>query len=245
MRFTTLLALSSTFLAPVFGQALQSEIDMTNPGEHSKGQYVDTDTISNRLRYLIDYKFVGREDVGEVLSIFNGDEITLNYTFANHEDQEISIVGVGGQFLDPMTGENKANITDARLGPLTIVPGAEVNFQQRISINLSPNNYVLVPGLYILQDTSLALIGTKTTLAIISDRPVSLLNPQFLVLELLLLALIGGAGYYGYEYFNKTDASKAGKKKSKTIAKSAGKASGVNSEWLPEHIKKTNQRKVK
>ncbi|KAH3682692.1 hypothetical protein WICPIJ_006355 [Wickerhamomyces pijperi] len=247
MKFSSLLVLAGSLLAPALGQAVPRQIDLSNPGDYANGQYVDQDQLSNQMRYLIDYNIIDFPK-DQPVSLYNGDEITVNYTFANHEDYEISVVGVGGQFLDPYTGEAKANITDARLGPLAIAPGAEINFQQRIGINLAPNNYVMVPGLYILRDTSLALIGTKTTLAIVTDRPISLFNPQLLVLELLFLAFIGAAGYFGYEYFTKasTAAPKLSKKQAKLNASaSAAKSTGtVNSEWLPDNLKKTKQRKA-
>ncbi|KAH3676138.1 hypothetical protein WICMUC_002160 [Wickerhamomyces mucosus] len=245
MRIATLLSLSATFLATsVFAQAEQAPIDLANPGDSADGKYIDPDELDVGFLYDISYNLVDKPD-SDVQELFNGEVIILNYTFHNFEQEEVSIVGVGGQFVDPTNGQTLANITDANIGPVIIPPGDFRVFQQRVGINLPENNYLLAPGLYIVRGSQLALIGTRTQLTIVSEKPISLFNPQFLLLELLLVVTLGVAGYfayttYGVDYFQTTA------KTAKVQPASPSADSAVDQSWLPEgHVKKLNKRKAK
>lgn len=224
-----------------------------HPEENEGGHYVDTNE-QIPFNYQIGYNINGKPQ-SDVIELFNGEEITLNYTFVNNEDSEVNIVGVGGNFANPTNGQLVANISDAKIGPIAIQPGEAKVFSQRIGINLPANNYLLTPGLYIVKDSSLALLGAKTQLAIVAEPPISLFSPQLLFLEFLLVSTIGVGVYfvyitYGAAYLN--TAAKTGAPASKTSAERpqiTTTASGrkvVDESWLPDnHVKKVNKRKAK
>lgn len=244
--FTTLIAFF--ILRLVSAQAAD-----LHPEENEGGHYVDTNE-QLPFNYQIGYNIAGKPQ-SDVVEFFNGEEITLNYTLVNNEDLEVNVVGVGGNFANPTNGQVLANISDAKIGPIAIQPGEAKVFSQRIGINLPANNYLLTPGLYVVRDSSLALLGAKTQLAIVSEAPISLFSPQLLFLEFLLVATLGVGVYFVYTnfgaaYFNtvaKTGAPAT--KESSERPKITTTASGrkvVDESWLPEnHIKKVNKRKAK
>ncbi|ONH67967.1 Increased recombination centers protein 22 [Cyberlindnera fabianii] len=247
MKFSSLLSLAFSGLA-------MAQIDITNPeGSGLKGEYVDPSTLDPvPFKYDIQYTIVNH--AGSVLEIYNGEEITLNYTVTNNEDEEINIVGVGGNFGNPVNGEVIANITDAKVGPVTIGSGESKWFTQRIGVNLPSSNYVLNPGLYVVKGSTLAMLGANSTLTIVADKPVSLFAPELIVLELLLVLTLAVGGYFFYNNFGaqylKTTGLTASAQKSSTkqttssAASTSGSKATVDDSWLPDHIKKTNKKKA-
>jgi hypothetical protein len=209
--------------------------------------------------YSISYVINNQPEDLEVAEFNNGDVITLTYDFGNNEDEEVTVVGVGGSFRDAKNGNILANVTDGKVGPLVIPSGESRKFSQKIGIDLPANNYALVPGIYVVKGSSLALVGAKSKFAIVSEKPISFFAPQLIILELLLVATIGVGAYFvwinfGAAYFksvNKTaSAPTPSKSRSGTpvVAQTTGSSKKtIDESWLPEgHIKKTtNKRKAK
>ncbi|CCH40921.1 putative secreted protein [Wickerhamomyces ciferrii] len=258
--FSSLLAFSLVGL--VSAQALSEEeqlakvaaADILHPDER-EGHYVDPNEQTPFL-FDIDYNIVNKPNAA-VLEFYNGEEIVLNYTFTNHEDSEVTLVGLGGQFTNPANGQTVANITDAKLGPLIVPSGESQVFTQRLGINLPETNYLLVPGIYIVKDNSLALLSARSQLAIVTEASISIFNPQLLFLEFLLLATLSVGAYYVYinygaSYFNTasktaTTPQVAGKsgERPKIVTTDSGRKV-VDESWLPEHhVKKVNKKNKK
>jgi len=255
MKFST--AIAALGLASIV--SCSSAAPELHPEDNEGGHYVDTKQELVPFNYEIGYEINGKP-TADVIELYNGEEITLNYTFINNEDIEVSVVGVGGNFANPATGEVVANISDAKIGPITIPPGEAKVFNQRVGINLPMNNYLLTPGLYVVRESSLALLGAKTQLAIVSEPPISFFSPQLLFLEFLLVATIGVGIYfvyitYGVNYFQTTAKTGSAPVRSTTTGSGDSRpritttASGkkvVDESWLPEHhVKQVNKRKAK
>lgn len=215
-------------------------------GSDRQGEYVDPATVPE-LNFDIDYVVVGKPHSG-VLEIFNGEEIALNYTFANGEEEEIHIVGVGGSFADPTSGAVIANITDAKVGPITLQPGDVGTFNQRIGVNIPAGNYLLTPGLYVVKGSSLAMLGAQTVLAIVDEPPISLFSPQLILLEILLVATLAIGAWFFYVNFGasclKTASATATAPGKATTKAKTSPASTVDESWLPDHLKKANKKKT-
>lgn len=235
---TALLSITS---AQIIDNALNSGL---------KGDYVDPASVPE-LDFTIDYDVVGKPHSG-VLEIYTGEEITLNYTFTNNEPEEVHIVGVGGNFADPKNGQLLANITDAKVGPLTLQPGETGSFNQRIGVSVPIGNYLLTPGLYLVKGSNLAMLGAKTILTMVDEEPLSWFAPHMLMLELMLIGTLAAGVYviyinYGADYLKTAGVtgtavppSAAG---SARVTRSTG--ASVDESWLPDHIKKTNKKKNK
>ncbi|CAK9439520.1 uncharacterized protein LODBEIA_P36200 [Lodderomyces beijingensis] len=235
-----------------FAAAALTSIASVSAYETTEKQVVDI---------LIDYSItqtpeLTRNDVAEWI---NGDEVTIEYHVNNNEAEEITVIGVTGQFTNPVTNEVVTNLTQGRVGPLTIAPGTSGSFKQNIGIDLVPDNYELVPQVFIAHQDLIKVIPCRGQLASVSDKVISFLDPRLIFLELVLLASLGGVAYLAYEiwgkkYLHGVSAAKA-KKTQVSAPASAGAgagagagastASGYNVDWLPEgHLKQKKTKKV-
>lgn len=155
------------------------------------------------FNFLIDYEISFKEDkeAGVIGDLYNGETIELAYNFRSLEPSEVSIVGVGGELLDPVTGISLANITASQIGPIAVENNQLVNFTQRVGINMEPRKYLLVPAIYIVYQDQFMLLGSTNKLVNIVDPKISLFNPQLLVAELILGATVAGIVYLAYNAF--------------------------------------------
>lgn len=190
------------------------------------------------LEYVIEeFPELAPSDMGQMTV---GLTIKLFYTFTNEEDIELSVVGLGGAFRDPITGDYLVNLTSTSLGPLVVEPGQTINFRQSITLDMQAGNYFLMPQVYVAFEDSLKVIQARGQLTNVDEVPISFFNPQLLLLELIFVGLIGGVGYFFFynqfqTYFNRTSPAKK---------VTAAKSSGFDPLWVPEYHQAT-QRKSK
>lgn len=228
------------------------DVELGNSQDALEGEFVDP-KAQTPFQFNIDYKIEGKDASADVIELYNGEETVLQYTFENLEEDEITVVGVSGSFRDPRSGQIMANITDAKIGPLVIPSGEAKVFTQRIGINLPTGSYLLAPGIYIVKDSALALVGTRTKLVLIDDQPISIFSPQLVILEILLLVTLALGGYFvwvnfGADYLKSVSKASVDTKKvsQQSTSTSTGAKKVVDESWLPEgHAKKTNKRKAK
>lgn len=201
------------------------------------------------LKFNVDYTIKEHPEIAptDVVDLFNGDTITLDYTVSNDEDEQLAIVGVAGSFRDPATNEINTNITAASVGPIVLEPGMSHKFSQSINLNLYPNNYILSPVLFVSRGDAFVTATPRPQLASVSDTPISMFNPQLLFLEIVLLATFAGIGYLLYESFGKAyfKGTAPTKKpvKTPTASSPAPEGKSYDSSWIPEgHIKKTKKK---
>lgn len=183
----------------------------------------------------------------DVVELFNGETVTLTYTVSNYDDVQISIIGVGGTFLDPQTNEVRSNITAGSVGPIVLEPGQSQQFSQAINLNLVSDSYVLAPLIYIYYGEEYMTVKPRLQLTTVSDVPISIFNPQLLFLEIVLLASLGGVAYFIYEAFGKsyiqgTAPVKKTFKANSDVGATISLGKTFDSSWIPEgHIKKTKK----
>lgn len=208
---------------------------------------VDSEQTST-LNLDVDYSIEEYVDAAatDVLELYNGEKITLSYTISNNEEYPVGVVGVGGSFRDPRTNEIVTNLTSSSVGPIVLEAGQSQRFKQAIELNLYPENYILAPQLYLSISQQFLSIQARMQLANVSDKPISLFNPQLLFLEVVLLgtfAIIGFVVYelFGKNYFKSTSTAPTKKASTGTKASSPGPAASgksYDSSWIPEgHLK--------
>ncbi|KAK6461141.1 increased recombination centers protein 22 [Scheffersomyces coipomensis] len=215
---------------------------------------VDPTAEHNTINFFVDYaiKEVPKVRESDVAELNNGQSITIQYTAVNKEEFPVLVIGIGGTFNDPVTNEIVSNLTIGNIGPITIAPGESQNFEQKMSLNLVPNNYLINPQLFVAIDEQVILIPIRGQFATISDLPISFFNPQLLFLELVLIASFGGLLYflyeaYGKQYINGTGpiALKAAKKAAAAAPSSgAGTSTALDDSWLPDHLKQKKAKKA-
>ncbi|KAI5960256.1 IRC22 [Candida margitis] len=208
---------------------------------------------------LVDYSIKETPEVtkNDVASWTNGEEITIQYTLSNNEETEISIIGVTGQFLNPVTKEAVTNLTQGRIGPVQVAAGQSARFEQTVAVNLVPNNYELVPQVFIVQGELVKVIPCRGQLASVLDKAISFFDPRLIFLEVVLLASFAGLLYLAYQIWGKNYIqgtapvvkTKKSVKSPSPVAtsSSAGSSTGAGYDvnWLPEgHLKQKKTKKV-
>lgn len=205
---------------------------------------------------LVDYtiKETPQLTKNDVASWTNGEAITLEYTINNNEESDVTVIGVTGQLLNPVTRQVVTNLTQGRIGPVAVPPGESAKFEQTININLVPNNYELVPQIFIVQGDLVKVIPCRSQLASVLDRAISFFDPRLIFLELVLLASFGGLIYLAYQIWGKNYVKgtapvkvKSVKSPSPVVSSSAGSSTGAGYDvnWIPEgHLKQKRTKKV-
>lgn len=204
------------------------------------------------INFYVDYTIKEYPEVAntDVAQFTNGEQIQLEFNVVNNENDNIVVVGCGGTFRDPITNKVKANLTAATIGPITLEPGQNEQFIQKISIDLLSNNYLLTPQIFIAYQEDLKLIQARGQLAVVEEVPISFFDPQLIFLEIILTLSFGVLAYFAYSiwgqaYFQGT--APVNSKKSTSVKSSSGVATGGNSydsSWIPEgHLQKQQPKK--
>ena len=204
---------------------------------------------------LIDYSIKETPEISQtdVANWVNGQKYTLEYVVNNNEETEIAVVGVTGQFKNPVTNQIVTNLTTGQVGPITVAPGESIKFEQIVDVDLIPDNYELIPHVFVAHDDLIKVIPCRGQLASIVDAAVSFFDPRLIFLELVLLATFGGIAYFVYEIWGKqylrgtapvkVPVKKSGSPVAVKEASPVGSASGFDESWIPEaHLKKNKKK---
>ncbi|KAF3986039.1 hypothetical protein FT663_04650 [Candidozyma haemuli var. vulneris] len=187
------------------------------------------------LDYVIEeYKEVAHDSVAEMNS---GEQIKLLYTLRNNEETDITIVGVGGSFKSLLTGDSIANLTSSAVGPVVVPPEGSSSIGQRITLDLEAGNYILSPQVFVAYKDELKAIQARSQLLVVKDAPLSLLDPQLLFLEVLLVVVgIIALQFRSPHLFEFSKGSRA------TSQPKPRESSKFDPEWIPKHHQATQQK---
>ncbi|QHS72780.1 Irc22p [Saccharomyces paradoxus] len=177
----------------------------------------------------VKYDVVGKEpnDQDGFLEFYAEDTATLAYNVTNWEDTNITIFGVNGTIVTYPQGYPVADITGANVGPYEIEVNGTSKFGQDVTLNLPEGQYFLIPFLLASRFDEVVRIAAPPTLFEIVSPPISFFNPQFLSVQVIFLAIIGGVSYY----YMKSKTNQRPSKKNATVKK-------IDESWLPETYKK-------
>lgn len=169
----------------------------------------------------------------QVVVVYNGKKITLRYSITNEEDDTMTLVGIGGSILDPLSGLPRYNMTANSVQPIIINPHESGSLRQVIEMEFVAGNYILSPSVYVSFRDQLKEIKVGTQLIAVSDIPVSFFDPQFIFLVLIMSIAFGTIGYYIYssyfqKYFRKTAPLAS-------ISNTTGTGSGLDPSWVPKN----------
>lgn len=243
------------FSASVFAEEPVAEIEreiVTDPNFVA--------TPEKPFNFQIEYDIAFKEDETKdiIEDLYNGETIELLYTFKSLEPAEVSIVGVGGELLDPVTGVVMANITASQIGPISVLNNEIANFTQRVGINMNPGKYLLVPAIYIMYQDQFMLLGSTNKLVNVVEPTVSFFDPQLILAELILGATIAGIAYFIYNSYASTylagilptsmlpdDKKKSSKLSKKEIKEQTSATSTDFKSWLPDSHKNLSKKQKK
>lgn len=175
-----------------------------------------------------DYIIKSRPDVKsqEVAQFDQGEEITVLHTVTNNEEDDLSIIGLGGTLIDPSTGEVAVNLSANSVGPIIIHSGELTSVGQKMALNIVPGNYALSPQIYVAFKDEIKAIQARKQLAIVKEVPVSLTSPHLLFLELLFVITLVFVVKLGFPTQKRSTVSN-GKKAARASS------SGIDESWLP------------
>lgn len=250
MRFSSIiLALSA--ISGVFGAAEQVDPAQKSVKFNSEKEQEDVQPTVNaddlvltdfKLTYILE-DFADAEPT-ELVELLNSKPLAIAYTLANNEEKDITVVGLGGTFRNPLTGEIATNLTATSVGPHVVKPGKSLTFKQKINLNMFAANYVLAPVVYIAYDDSLKMIDARAQLVTIVEEPISFFNPQLLFVEVILVAVIGAVVHFLYPNLFKKYINGTAPVKVPTSAK--GTTSGYDPNWIPKsHLTQPKKTKAK
>ncbi|CAL9733926.1 increased recombination centers protein 22 [Monosporozyma servazzii] len=250
MRFSQFALLSGITASFALGQG----IDLNQLANSDQNDIVIDEKAPSTMPSIeldITYNIEDRNQTSNDQPIsFDQDEtIMLNYTVTNNEPCDMSVVGVSGNILSYPNGELVTQISLGEMDNLYAFPNKTLNFRQEVVIDLQPGLYYLFPIVHVTNETALAIVDLDSTRADDDDIDIetksvaanptvfsveeplmSIFNPQFLSIQLMVIFIVGAASYF---YLNKNNNNN--NKKTKQPLKQ-GKVDPT--EWLPEQYKK-------
>lgn len=192
-----------------------------------------------KLNFDISYSVVGREGGPEDRIVYDeNDVVHLMYTAVNHEDRDVTIVGISGTIVDPTTHDVLANLTTQTAGPYVITPGMNFSYGHKIPLSLTPGAYNLAPVNFLSVDDDIKIVPLRVQPIVIAEVDISPLEPKFLFLQLCLSAATGAVIYWAYQ-------RQANPKITKKQLKEVAKAVNVDDSWLPETYSQAEKPKAK
>lgn len=211
--------------------------DLPSVRFYQHGESAEEDNMSPHEKVLtklhLTYVLEGNESAEpeELVEFLYSKPISIIHTLVNNEERELTVVGVGGRFLDPSNGKIMANITAVSLGPLSIPPGNSNSFRQIVNIKVNAGNYVLVPNVYMSYDESMKVMEARSQLLTVVEIPISLFNPHLLFVELVLVAVASFTMYFFYPNFLKNYFKSTAPVK---VSGARGTSSGYDPSWIPK-----------
>lgn len=234
MRFITsiVLPLASVFLVASAQASPDDSVSVSEDSSHSE--------VLDLRNFQLDYVIEEFAEIEKnlVIEAQYGQKITLQYSISNEEDEPFTVVGLGGSFRDPLTGEHAVNMTANSVEPVVIEPQSSTVIRQSVELDFPLADYILAPAVYVAFKDLLRVIQARGQFLVLKDAPVSFFEPQMLFLELLAIIFIGVASYYVVHSPSKKDARKKVVKQ-----KSAITLSQVDLSWLPKNHQQIQTKK--
>ena len=104
-----------------------------------------------------------------------------------------------------------------------------------------------MPQLFIAFDNDLKLVQARGQRTEVKDVPISIFDPQLLLLEAILLATFAGLGYVAYNIWGKRyfEGTALVNKPKRGASPPVASAKSVDSDWLPEgHLRQKKTKKA-
>lgn len=248
MRFSfltlALTAIAGALAAEPAVDAKQGPAVKFHSNDKDAPQHAPSEQLTNfELTYILEqYPDVEPQQMVELLTT---KPLEVFYTLVNNEEKDISVVGIGGLFIDPKTGEVTVNQTANSIGPIVIKPGETDHFRQKINLNMEPGSFVLSPKVYIAYDDDLKVMQARSQLIAVVEEPISFFDPQLLLLEVILVASVAAALYFYnpkilQDYFKGTAPVKV------PAGAAKGTTTGYDPNWIPKsHLKEPKKPKTR
>ncbi|WPK23652.1 hypothetical protein PUMCH_000894 [Australozyma saopauloensis] len=241
MKFSLFALALAAFTGAVSAAEPQQNI---NPEKVAQDESDPTSLLNFDLSYIIENQ--PELGVQQVLEILNSDPLSIYYTLVNNEEHDITVMGLGGVFLSPLNGEPVVNITASSIGPIVIKSGEKDEFRQKVNLDMDTGNYVLVPNVYAAYQGKMKVVDARQQMVSVTEVPLSLLNPQLLFVELVMLAVVAGLVQFFYPSFLSNYFKGTAPVKVPRAGKSSGSSTAYDPNWIPKsHLSTTKKTKTR
>ncbi|KAJ2916601.1 hypothetical protein MD484_g3813, partial [Candolleomyces efflorescens] len=179
--------------------------------------------------------------------VVNGQKNLLTLTIENKSGQNLTLLSIAGSLTHPDTNALLKNLTSQQYG-VPLLEDVKIQLPYIFYSEFKPGDHRLNVWVQHAAGDKVYTVDAFESVVTIVEPPVSFFDLKMLSTYLILLGLVGGAGYYTYLAYAPP------KKKSKKPATfsvsapvgtvTATGAGGYQEEWIPEHhLKKTKSAK--
>ncbi|CAB4254074.1 similar to Saccharomyces cerevisiae YEL001C IRC22 Putative protein of unknown function [Maudiozyma barnettii] len=241
MKFSKLSLLALLSATTILGQQVEGDKEIP---ENDDTIVIDGSANANErptANVTITYTILEKPpyQINDFLEFETEDVATLNYTITNNENVNYTLNSVGGAIMRFEDSVTAANITSGKFDPvLRLNVNQTVSVQQRVTfLDMKDDDYYIQPKVYVQElDSPKELeLGAPLTLMTIMKPPMSLFDPQFLSIQILIVGVIGAVSYFFLNY------TLNGKKKNNNNSNKTTNANNKKidtSSFLPEQYKK-------
>jgi hypothetical protein len=200
-------------------------------------------------------KFSAIDSQKDVPELINDQETPVEFIFTNkNAPGPIVVAAIGGAFYDKKTpGQIYANLTNTKVGPLTIEPGSQDTLIHNVRVDLPPIDFDLSFTVFVQYSGEFLSLSLKPETVVVNDAPISGWDPRLILVQLIIAVSAAGVGYLLSKRvilpYLETKFPDAAAKTKKEESKS-GRASpavnlnkkGYDESWIPEHHLKSKKK---
>lgn len=177
--------------------------------------------------------------------VVNGQKNTLTITLENKSNQNLTLLSVGGSLTHPDTNALVKNLTALPFGNVPLVEKLKVNIPYTFYSQFKPGDHRLTVWVQHSDGDKVYTVDAYESVITVIEAPLSIFDLKMLSTYLIVLALLGGAGYY--TYLSLAPPKKKSKKTPVQVSAPVGTvtatgAGGYQEEWIPEHHLKTKKK---
>ncbi|KAH8100904.1 hypothetical protein BXZ70DRAFT_936441 [Cristinia sonorae] len=227
MRFQTLLGYGAGFAALWnFAAAVAAPADAPEPNVLAVASFVEENVFGH---------------------VVNGESNKLFVLVENKSGQNITLENIAGSFHNPQTGKLIKNTTSLSY-KLPLVDGAKLSLPYQFHSEFKPGDIKLNVWLEHTADGHKYRVTAYDSIVTIVEPEGSIFDIKLWITYLIVLGLIGGAGYFTYLSFVPQPKKR---KAAPTVSAPVGPvtatgAGGYQEEWIPEHhLKKPKAKRTK
>jgi len=175
--------------------------------------------------------------------VVNGERNIINLFVENHTKQNVTLLSIGGSFHHPENDRLLKNTTATKF-EIKLIKGGKLPVQYPFYSQFKPGDVRLKIWLDVADETQ-HRVDAYDSIVTVVEAEISFLDWQLWTTYLIVLGMVGGAGYFTFlSFFPKSKKPKvaAPSEASAPAAATATGSGGYEEEWIPEHhLKKTKK----
>ena len=144
------------------------------------------------------------------------------------------MIGLTGYVIDPATQETVANLTQGRLNPVLVQPGANISFSQEFKLDIEEGFYYISPVIHAFIDGADQPMGVS-----VPPKAIDLLPGKMSFFNASFLSIVMTCGIMALSTYRSYQKANVNSGKNKPELKKLAKTAKINKdEWVPKEYKK-------